>query len=140
MTGFRARSGLALDAIGLLCRPVGDDGQLGGEEAVGALAGGTGGTASSARCPRDSVAAGATVYHSTSVVVGLTITCRNWIASSRRFGTSSTTRLAVGIVAATTGLAVARGGMCAEDLQPIRNLHGRSGTLVDALGITCNEP
>jgi hypothetical protein len=140
MTGFRARSGLALDAIGLFCRPVGADGQLGSEEAVGALAGGTGGTASAARCPAGSVAAGATVYHTTLVTVGLTITCRNWIASSRRFGTSTTTRLAVGVVAATTGLVSARGAMCAEDVQPIRSLRGRAGSVVDALGVTCDEP
>jgi hypothetical protein len=141
MTGFRARSGLALDAVGLFCRPVGADGQLGSEEAVGALAGGTGGTASAARCPAGSVAAGATVYFNPGVVVGLTVTCRNWIASSRRFGTTSTTRLAVGVVASNLAMLVSgQGGMCGEDVQPIRSLRGRAGSVVDALGFTCDEP
>jgi hypothetical protein len=137
MTGFRARSGLALDAIGLLCRPVGADGQLGAEVAVGALAGGSGGTASSARCPAGSVAAGFIAYHSVTVV-GLTVTCRNWIASSRRFGTTSTT-LAAGVVSKSLVVAPS-GGMCSQDVQPIRSLRGRSGNVVDALGVTCNEP
>lgn len=140
MTGFRARSGLALDAIGLLCRPVGADGQLGSEEAVGALAGGSGGTASSARCPAGSVAAGIDVYRSAVNVVGLAVTCRSWIASSRRFGTSSTARLSVGVVAASPGFVLAASGMCAQDVQPIRSLRGRSGVIVDALGVSCNEP
>lgn len=139
MTGFRARTGMSLDAIGLLCRTVGADGQLGSEESVGALAGGTGGTASAARCPAGSVASAITVYFGV-VVVGLTVTCRNWIASSRRFGTSSSTRLAAGVVAETPGFVIARGGACTEDVQPIRSIRGRSGSVVDALGVTCDEP
>jgi hypothetical protein len=141
MTGIRARSGIALDAIGLYCRPVGADGQLGPEEAVGTLAGGTGGTASAARCPAGSVAAGAIVYKTLANVAGVAVTCRNWVASSRRFGSSTTARLAAGVVAPVIGLTISPGGgMCAEDVQPIRSIRGRSGAIVDALGVTCDEP
>src|ERR1051325_5645260 len=55
LSGVRYRSGMVIDAIGLLCRPVLSDGTLGPESTVGTLVGGAGGTIASASCPSATV-------------------------------------------------------------------------------------
>jgi hypothetical protein len=138
LTGVRARTGLAVDAVGPLCRPVNADGTLGAESAVGTMVGGAGGTATSVRCPAGSAVAGAGVYKLAPFpMIGFTLSCRNWIASERRFGTTSTGSLVVGVIAKALG---SGGGMCAEPVQPMVGIRGRAGTLVDAIGFTCDEP
>lgn len=138
MTGLRVRYGALIDAVGLLCRPVNADGSLGGEVAVGSMVGGTGGTATSVRCPANSVVAGAKVYQLTPPALtptAFTLSCRNWVASGRRFGTTSTGTLAVGSLVGISG-----GSMCLQQVQPMVGIRGRSGAIVDALGFTCDEP
>lgn len=136
LTGIRVRRGTVIDAVGLLCRTVASDGQLGSEAASGTMVGGDGGTAASARCPAGSVVAGATVHSAAPLtpVVGVTLRCRNWVASTRRFGSTST-EVRVGVGAAFGGTAA-----CSQAVQPARLIHGRSGLVVDALGFACDEP
>jgi hypothetical protein len=138
MTGLRVRYGALVDAVGLLCRPVNADGSLGTESAVGTMVGGTGGTATSVRCPAGSVVAGGKLYAFAPpypTMTGFTLSCRNWVASGRRFGTTSTGTLAIGALMGTTS-----GSMCAQQVQPMVGIRGRSGAIVDALGFTCDEP
>ena len=58
MTGMRARVGLAIDAVGLRCRPIQANGTLGAESNAGSLAGGTGGTERTRSCPTGTVVVG----------------------------------------------------------------------------------
>lgn len=136
LTGLRFRSGLELDAVGLLCRPVLSDGTLGPETTVGTLSGGGGGTSNAASCP-----AGRVVVHARIVfgswVDSLELYCLNWDSATRSFRDGSGTNLEVGRHT-SPGLGQREG--CESKLQPAHAIRGRSGSFVDAFGLICDEP
>ena len=138
LTGFRARVGLAIDAIAIKCRPVQANGSLGGETDVGSLAGGTGGSAPSVSCAQGSVIAQQFATGAVSTIGYLKLTCFQWSASARTFG-SQTGTISV-ITPAGYPLSNIGSDKCSRSTQPARAIRGRAGSLVDAFGLVCNEP
>jgi len=138
LTGFRYRSGLVIDAIGLLCRPVNSDGTLGAETTVGTLAGGGGGTAGSTSCSRGKVVTGASIRFN-SYVEQVMYFCRDWIPSTRTFGASSTeeSKVTGGSSNRFTQIISER---CELAAQPAHGIRGREASVVDAIGLVCDEP
>lgn len=135
LTGLQYRSGLVLDAVSLLCRPVSSNGTLGAQSAIGSVAGGTGGKGGLAQCPTGSVVAGGRIHYG-SYVHGVGLICRRWNASTRTFGSSATETFASGgRLDGSSGT-----NRCSENVQPVVAIRGRAAAVVDALGFTCNEP
>lgn len=134
LSGLRYRAGLSLDAIGLLCRPVGSDGTLGSETTVGAMAGGSGGTFAVARCKAGYVVHGAYFRYGT-FVDGLRMHCVPWHPTTRSFH-------GVGHVEyiGRTEDNSSGSGFCEAQTQPVVAIRGRAASLVDAIGFSCNEP
>jgi hypothetical protein len=135
LTGLRFRAGLSLDAIGLLCRNVNADGSLGTESAIGTLAGGGGGTAGSASCPAGTVGVGGKVYYGT-YVDGLILYCRTWNKSTRSVASVNGGQANAGRFTLNTS----KSSICELSTQPVVALRGREAGLVDAIGLTCDEP
>ena len=135
LTGLRFRAGMSLDAIGLLCRNVNADGSLGTESAVGTLAGGGGGTAGSASCPAGTVANGARIFYGT-YVDGVILHCKAWDKSTRSFTTPNAGQANAGRFTLNTS----KISICELSTQPVVALRGREAGLVDAVGLTCDEP
>lgn len=134
LTGLRYRTGLSIDAIGLLCRQVGADGSLGTESTVGTMAGGGGGTSGSTSCPAGSVVRLARIYYGT-YVDGVLLHCMQWQKSTRSMGAVAAVRT-FGRTAFNTG----QTSQCEADTQPVVAIRGRAAGFVDALGIICDEP
>lgn len=134
MTGVRYRAGLSIDAIGPLCRPVRSDGTLGAEMTPGTMVGGSGGTLGSKRCAATDVVFSASPYFGT-YVDGMRLGCGEWLPALRQIGgfrnSISFGRL-IGNAGATS--------TCSGSAQPVKSLFGRAHSLVDAIGITCDEP
>lgn len=137
LTGLRYRSGLLLDAVGLLCRPVLSNGTLAPETTVGTLSGGGGGTPDTASCPTGQVMVGGNIYFG-SWVKGVELQCSNWHAATRTWG-GSITSLKVGNTTISYG-EHNRSEYCESSAQPAHAIRGRSGGFVDALGLICDEP
>jgi hypothetical protein len=136
LTGLRYRMGATFDAAGVLCRPVLSDGALGPETTVGTLAGGGGGTSKIINCPTGQVVDGGSVFFAT-YVGELTIFCRPWHSGSRTFSGTETS--------ADTGhdlqpFKTLSGEFCESASQPAHGIRGRAGTLLDAIGLICDEP
>jgi hypothetical protein len=131
LTGFRYRLGWWIDAIGVLCRPVNENGTLGSETTAGTLAGGGGGTSGSISCPVGSVI-GRVLISSGSFVDGIHFSCRAWDASTRKFG-DDRGQWAIGKSAGNREV-------CEDSRQPGHGVRGRSATYVDAFGLICDEP
>lgn len=139
LTGIRARVGLAIDAIGLKCRPVQANGSLGGETDVGSLAGNpTGGTGTSGSCAQGSVIAQQLATGIILTIGYLKLTCFQWSASARTFG-SQTGTISV-ITPAGYPISNIGSDKCFRSTQPAHAIRGRAGALVDAFGLVCNEP
>jgi hypothetical protein len=134
LTGMRYREGMVVDAVGLLCRAVNANGSLGTESSVGTMAGGSGGTFGVASCPAGTVVAGAKLYYG-SFIDGVILSCAGWAPLSRTFG-------AIGAVRSFGKTSVATKGeaRCESSAQPVVAIRGREASVVDALGVTCNEP
>jgi hypothetical protein len=137
MTGVRFRSGLLVDAVGLLCRPVRSDGTLAPETTVGSLAGGSGGTSDTASCPTGSVVVGMGITFGL-YVDAIDLYCQHWNATTRTFGGRSTeTMISVRKVDFSKHFEVER---CESTAQPAHAIRGRSHDFVDAFGLICDEP
>lgn len=135
LTGVRLRTGLEMDAIGLLCRPVNADGTLGSQTTVGTLAGGGGGTSSIVHCGTGNVVTGARIYYG-GFVSAVALQCQAWSASARGFtGAIGGTEVGGRSVGASRSEE-----RCEASTQPVVAIRGRAEGLVDALGFTCNEP
>ena len=149
LTGVRVRAGLVIDALGIKCRPVNANGALGGENDIGTLAGGTGGVFSSGSCPQGSVVMGQGGAPALPTGVGhLALRCKRWDPASRG-STGSTTAVvrviagagfpaAMQVLSGTTSIIGASN--CERATQPAVLLRGRAGAVIDAAGLTCNEP
>ena len=135
LTGLRYRSGVVLDAIGLLCRPVLSNGTLGPETTVGTLAGGGGGNSDSRDCGPGNVVAGANPQFGT-YVSSILLLCAPWHASSRSMGQASASQRVGDYHPFTTD----RAEDCESSAQPAHAIRGRSGAYIDAFGLICDEP
>ncbi len=136
LTGLTYRTGLWVDGVGLLCRPVNADGTLGSETTVGTLAGGGGGTSGSGSCPSGQVVWQVYIYYQ-SFVNGIDVRCSGWDAGARKmtgyagFGPSFGKR--------GSGQPV-QGEQCEAPTQPAHGIRGRAAAYVDAIGFICDEP
>jgi hypothetical protein len=137
LTGLRVRGGLLLDAVGLLCRPVQSDGTLGSETTVGALTGGTGGTAAIADCGAGKVVVSIQMYFGL-YVDGFAIACRTWTPGTRTFASSPTGETYASGAHWYSGSPTRE--QCESTKQPAHGLRGRSASVVDAMGLICDEP
>ena len=139
LSGLRYRSGLVIDALGLLCRPVLAGGELGPESTIGTLAGGTGGgTTNFVSCPAGFVVGGLYVVHG-SYVSYIVAICDVWQPStrSRTFSTSTSRSLYVGDPGTPGSNSTEK---CESTFQPGAGIRGRAASFVDALGLVCDEP
>lgn len=138
LTGLRGRDGLVIDAIGILCAPVAASGDLGSTSAVGTLAGGGTGTYREIRCAWHSpVVAEIRVIFGT-VVHQVWIYCRAWNRALRRFSGENVGGGMLGskIIPDQAEILLS----CAANTQPGAGIRGRSGLVVDAIGLICDEP
>ena len=137
LTGFRYRSGLVVDAIGISCRPVLADGTLGPETTVGTIAGGSGGTTEFKSCRQGMVLVGMHMYWG-SYAIKLRGYCNPWDATTRKFTSADQQGFDMG----TLSIPYSRADMefCESKSQPASGIRGRSGAFVDALGVVCDEP
>jgi hypothetical protein len=138
LSGVRYRSGMVIDALGLQCRPVLGDGSLGPESAVGALAGGGGGTIAVASCPAGRVVTGLRVRFG-SYVSYVIVSCRAWSGGTRTYAASGPVS-AVSLGSVLTPSAATTDQACESSRQPAAGLRGRAATFVDAVGLVCDEP
>jgi hypothetical protein len=137
LTGLRFRGGLLVDAVGILCRPVLADGTLGPESNVGTLAGGGGGTAGTSSCGAGRVVSRAHIAYGTYVNF-IDPYCQDWNAGTRRFGgTAYWSGVRVG---SEMGGGTFTNEACEALTQPANGIQGRAHSLVDAIGLICNEP
>ena len=135
LTGLQYRSGLVVDAVSLLCRTVRSDGTLGSQSAIGSAAGGSGGSGGIAQCDAGTVVMGAQIFYG-SYVNGVVLRCRTWGPAKRKFGDQPTeTPRSFGSL---SGSSTAEN--CELNTQPAVAIRGRAHSLVDAIGLTCNEP
>ena len=137
LTGLFGREGMWVDAIGVLCRPVNSNGTLGAQSTVGSAAGGGGGTSTSVSCGSGTVVSEIFI-RAGSLVNSVSITCRNWDASTRKFG-GPLPGNSPGIGRMLTGGADYR-HKCELATQPVNGIRGRAAAAVDALGAICDEP
>jgi hypothetical protein len=136
LTGLRGREGLQVDAIGVICAPVLSDGTLGPSSAIGTLTGGTGGQFKEARCANGSVISSLSVNYGT-ILNDVMVFCKVWNASTRQFGGSSAVAGELGTTRTQDhDISLA----CDARAQPGAGIRGRSGILVDAIGLICDEP
>ena len=148
LTGIRARAGLVIHALGIKCRQINGNGTLGTESNAGTLAGGAGGIESSGSCPAGSVVSGQSGLKGVPVgVASFDLRCRRWDATTRRFtgGVVAVVRVTSGpgtagvVTDAIVGVSAAFSD-CTQQQQPVVLLRGRSGAIIDAAALTCNEP
>jgi hypothetical protein len=136
LTGIRARRGLTLDAIGIRCRPVRADGTLGAEVDDGPVWGGPGGTPFAESCQTGYVIVQQIALFNGLYISDLTYRCYRWIPASRRWNPDVA---GVSIVVLGSSL-VGSTGMCPFTARPADGVRGRSGSVVDAIGIRCDTP
>jgi hypothetical protein len=134
MTGLRYRTGTVVDALGLLCRPVASDGTLLPETTVGTLVGGGGGNSGTVSCPSGHVVVGAKMYYGL-YVDGVALVCRSWVPSTRSWSSANGSVVVLGTSAPSNATET-----CGAAAQPAHAIRGRSGSFIDALGFTCDEP
>jgi hypothetical protein len=102
------------------------------------MAGGGGGSSSILSCgASDAVVAGAKIRH-TGVISSVSLLCKKWSAKTRAF-------VAADFTYAGPGGGAGIGGRldeekCEAGTQPAAGIRGRSGVLVDAVGLFCDEP
>ena len=135
LTGFVARTGMLIDAVGIKCRPVAANGSLGTESSSGTLAGGTGGTSKDASCETGKVVTELKVYYG-SYINDFSFWCQTWNASTRTYSGTKTAHR-VGPTSLPDKNATTR---CESAAQPVNGIRGRAANVVDAMGIFCNEP
>ena len=148
LTGIRARLGRVIDAIGIKCRAVNANGSLGGENDVGTLAGGSSGVLGAGSCPAGSVIVGQAGSAADPAGVSLlNLRCRRWDPMTRVWGgaTTAVIQLITGAEAGVVVGTVSREGAnnstdCSRQSQPAILIRGRAGQIIDAAGLTCDEP
>jgi hypothetical protein len=137
LTGLRGRDGAQVDAIGVFCAPVLANGTLGPSSATGTLTGGGGGQSIEARCASGSVVSSLWVNYGV-ILNSIHVVCKAWTASTRQFGGAALD--AAGIIGAVRLQDHDITLTCDAKTQPAAGIRGRSGWLVDAIGLICDEP
>ncbi len=147
VTGVRARLGRVVEAIGIRCRPVAPNGSLGEERDVGGMSGATSGSVTTGSCPAGSVIVGQAGTVNSHGIAQLSLRCRRWDAATRSWGGATTAliQLLAGaapavVVGALQGNAAQNSVDCSRQTQPAILLRGRAATIVEAVGVTCDEP
>ena len=142
LTGIRARRGMTLDAIGIRCKPVRADGALGSESDQGPVWGGPGGTPFAQSCSPGYVVAEQVAVFNGAVLTELTYLCYRWLSA-----TGSWDRMDNGVPIRVLPANVAPGARingsstrCQFAARPADGVRGRSGLVVDAIGIRCDAP
>jgi len=139
LTGLQYRVGLVVDAVGVLCRPVQADGQLGSQTTVGSLAGGSSGLLHAKSCSSGQVVVGATMVFG-SFVDGIHLKCSAWNASARTYGSTVLNNLYIGAETPRPPGGNMNSNLCDARIQPAVGIRGRASSLVDAIGLFCDEP
>ncbi len=143
LSGLRWRQGLVVDAIGIKCRPVGSDGALGAEITVGTMVGGSGGQFGSGSCRHHSADQPFPIIveqQAGGSGVGLALlvfSCRPWYKEPRIFGGGQATS---GVTVRFGGVISATDRTCPNPDSPAVGIHGRQGSIVDAVGLICAKP
>ncbi len=136
LTGLRVKSGLWIDAVGLICRPVLANGSLGSQSSDGPMAGGSGGTIIDHACPAGMVIVRVQVDWD-DLVGDLRPNCRDWNPSTRQWGGPG----GINLQALTKPPSGHHDDVwCESARQPAAGIHGRAGSYLDAFGIYCDEP
>ena len=134
VTGLRGRTGVFIDAVGMLCRPVNANGTLGAETTVGSMAGGGGGNNFIAHGKPGEVVFGARIY-SGMYVDAMSLHCQTWDPATRKvFSSGSFVDFGHG------GAGTEKTEHCALNKQPVSGIRGRASAVVDAIGLKCDEP
>jgi hypothetical protein len=137
LTGLRGRAGMNVDAVGVLCAPVLANGALGSTSAVGSIKGGSGGQSMEIRCATGSVVTSLNVNYGT-VLNQIKLRCHQWSSAERRFtGYGTYPSDALGVPRSVDHSMKLE---CAAGVQPGAGIRGRSGWIVDAIGLICDEP
>lgn len=143
LTGIRARRSATLDAIGVRCRPVQSNGTLGPEVDAGPVWGGPGGRAFAASCGSSNVIAEQVARFDGTQLSALRYHCFRWDAATRRWDASGR-RTAIIVVASMAAPAASSTNdtstPCPATARPADGVRGRSGMVVDAIGIRCDLP
>ena len=144
LTGIRARRSATLDAIGVRCRPVLSNGTLGPEVDAGPVWGGPGGRAFAPSCSPSHVIAEQVARFDGTHLSAVRYHCFRWDAATRRWDAASGRRAAIVVVApgAVPGPSSTNDTStpCPTTARPADGVRGRSGMLVDAIGIRCDLP
>lgn len=135
LTGLRGRQGMVVDRVGVLCRPVRSDGTLGSETTVGGEVGGGGGNAASVSCSSGDVVTGLSLRFGT-YVDSMSLVCRNWHAGTRSTGARAVGERKLGGGGGSGSQSVT----CGSDRQPGAGIRGRAASVLDSVGLVCNEP
>lgn len=142
LTGIRARRRLSLDGIGSRCRPVRADGTLGVEADEGPVWGGPGGDAYARSCADGAVIAQQSTTYDGSHISRLAYHCYRWIPATRRWDADGRAEVLVVLPDRETPpppvpVTVTR---CPTATRPADGIRGRSGMVVEAVGIRCDAP
>lgn len=139
LTGLRGRSGVWVDRIGVLCRPVRANGTLGAETIRSGEVGGGGGDPKAVSCPSGQVVSGFKM-RSGSFVDWIALYCSTWRASDRTWhGRTELSGHSFGMLTPSM-TSTFSSALCELAKQPAVAIHGRAGSSVDAVGLKCNEP
>ena len=137
LVGVTYKSGLWLDAIGIICQQVNPQtGALGNEFTRGPV-GGTGGTAKVARCNSGRVAQGITGF-SGQFVDGFDLYCSQWEPSNKAPVFSTSTNCSNGRCVFIANLATASGRFFCPSGKVGKAFRGRHGIYIDSLRFVCD--
>ena len=133
LAGLAGRAGSLIDQISALCVDVDASGLwTSTPQPAGAARGGSGGTAFERMCPTNSALIGIEGAVDRSVVGSLVVHCRPLSARDGTSGEITALAASGGNYANPHTFACAERGVAT-------GIHGRSGSLVDQLGLTCRE-
>jgi hypothetical protein len=142
LTGIRARRSATLDAIGIRCRPVKADGNLGPEIDEGPVWGGPGGIATARSCQANYVIAEQIARFSDNAITELRYLCYRWNPATRTWNPRDAGAALVVLPDGPASGSGSRGTStrCPVATRPADGVRGRSDTVVDAVGIRCDAP
>ena len=133
--GYFGRAGSWIDAVGLICRRVKGDGNLGTTFHKSPV-GGRDGFARDAKCPEGKVLGGSGTYYG-SFVHTISVHCFDW--NSAALKTSGPVRPPTTRFGATREYGAARGNFSCPDNNPIQAMRVKYGSYVDSVKFTCRQ-
>jgi len=139
LTGVRARREQVLRAIGPRCRPVRADGTLGDETDAGPVWGGPGGEAYARSCGEGAVVAQQTAGFDGARLSHLAYQCFRWLPAARRWDAAGPGDALV-VLQERVPPAPRSVSRCPAAARPADGIRGRSGMLVESVGLRCDGP